>query len=238
MSESDWTEFDDSVASPTIRRSPTTGITAPVGGEDHTYVWNTTSSGFTGAHGLFYNAINFAPMAKGGEVMGALVRLASGGPQDFAVFLVIGGQGNSVNDDAYLLGLQDSNPPRIVLRKGAPSGGLPDDDGSDPSNAPNILRRSTESVAVGEWVHLRLEMVANEGGGDTILRCWRNDLDANDVDNPVWEAIDGMDDFVDDAVGINSGSVPLSSGYVGFGFFANNVTRRAAVDHVQANRQQ
>jgi hypothetical protein len=236
MSQADWSEFDDSIASPTIRRSPTTGIGTPDGGEDHAYAWNTTSTGFTGAHALFYNAVNFAPMAEGGEITGALVRLPSGGPTDFAPFLIIGAQGNSVNDSAYLLGLQDSNPPRIVLRKGAPSGGLPDDDASDPSTSPNVLRRSTESIAVGEWVHLRLEMVANNGG-DTILHVYRNDLTANPVTAPVWEAVEGMDTFVDDAVGINTGSVPHSSGYAGYGFFANNVTRRAAVDHVQINRQ-
>lgn len=235
MAQADWTELDDSIDSPIIRRASTSGVTPPNGGGNFTYAWNTTTAGFSGAHGLYANAVNFAPMSAGGVISGALRRLPSGGATGFAPMLFIGLQGNSVNDSGYLLGLSDDDPSRIVLRKGAPVLGLPAGDASDPASSPNILRRSVESIDVGEWVHLQLEMVAN-GGGDTILRVYRNNLDDNPVTAPVWEAIEGMDTFIDDAVGINTGSVPHSSGYVGFAFFAQDVTRRAAIDHVQIAR--
>ncbi len=236
MSENNWTTLNDAIAPPAILRASTTGLAVPNGGGDFVYAWNTTTASFAGAHGLFVNTVNYAPMDKGGVISGALVRYASGGRLDFAPMLFIGLQGNSVNDQGYLLGLQDSDPGRIVLRKGAPSGSLPDGDPTTPSDSPNLLRRSTAQIAVGEWVHLRLEFVAN-GGGDAILRVSRNNLDDNPVTAPVWEDVEGMEEYIDDATGINTGSVPFGSGYVGFAFFASNVTRRAAVDHVQITRQ-
>jgi hypothetical protein len=236
MAEANWTTLTDSISSPTILRAATSGLGVPAGGGDFVYAWNTTSAGFTGAHGVFYNAVNFAPMARGGRISAAICRLPSGGVLDFAPMIYIGLQGNSVNDNGYILGLQDSSPTRLVLRKGAISGGIPDGDDSDPASAPNILRRSIESFDVGEWIHVQLEFVAN-GGADAILRVRQNDLTVNDVTSPVWDPVDGMDDFVDDAVGINTGSVPFSSGYVGYAFYASNVTRRAAVDHVLITRQ-
>ena len=234
MAESDWTDLDDVAGSPAILRAATTGLTVPSGGAAAVFAWNSTTTAI-GSHGRFYNAVNFAPMAKGGLISGALVRYPSGGVQDFAPMLFIGLQGTSVNDNGYLLGLQDSNPGRIVLRKGSIAQGLPDGAASDPVSSPNILRRSVASIAVGEWVHLQLEFVAN-AGSDSVLRVYRNDLTANSVSSPVWDPVDGMDDFIDDAVGVNSGSVPFSSGYAGWAFYTANVTRRAAVDHVQIQR--
>ncbi len=236
MSETDWTEFADSIASPTIRRAPTSGLTTPAGGESFAYFWHSTSAGISGAHGLYLNSLNFAPMAKGGVISGAMCRYPSAEATGFAPMLVIGAQGDSIDDSAYILGLQDSNPIRIALRKGVISEGLPDGDASDPATAPNILRRSVESVDVGEWVHLQLEFVAN-AGGDTILRVYRNDLTTNSVTAPVWEAVEGMEDFTDDAVGVITGSVPHESGYVGFAFYAEDASLRAGVDHIQIDRQ-
>lgn len=46
-----------------------------------------------------------------------------------------------------------------------------------------------------------------------------------------------MAQFIDDHLGINSGSQPLTSGRAGFGFAVEDVTRRAFVDHVELMRQ-
>ena len=43
--------------------------------------------------------------------------------------------------------------------------------------------------------------------------------------------------FIDDQLGINSGSQPLTSGRAGFGFSAADVTRRGFVDHIELYRQ-
>jgi hypothetical protein len=172
-------------------------------------------------------------MAKGGSVRGAIQRGVSGGPLGFAPFLFVGLQGPSVNDLGYLLGLGDGDPHHVVLRKGALSGGLPD----IPPGTQGVLRRSTATFMPGTWVHLRLNMIVNLNG-DVLLQVFQNDLVANPLGGaPSWQPVPGMSEFIDDALGINSGSQPFTSGRAGFGFFTKDVTRRGFVDHVEVYRQ-
>src|SRR6185369_1902067 len=122
---------------------------------------------------------------------------------------------------------------RIELRKGSIAFGLPD---VAPGGS-GVLRRSSGSVAIDDWVHLRLDVISEENG-DVRLQVFQNDLDAHPLGGaPTWEAIDGMAEFVDDALGVNSGSSPFTSGYAGFAFQTSEVTRRAQVDHVDVRRQ-
>ena len=46
-----------------------------------------------------------------------------------------------------------------------------------------------------------------------------------------------MAEFIDDHLGINSGSQPLTSGRAGFGTTVEAVTRRTFFDHVELMRQ-
>jgi hypothetical protein len=46
-----------------------------------------------------------------------------------------------------------------------------------------------------------------------------------------------MIEFIDDHLGINSGSQPLTAGRAGFGFAVEDVSRRGFVDHVELMRQ-
>jgi hypothetical protein len=46
-----------------------------------------------------------------------------------------------------------------------------------------------------------------------------------------------MTEFIDDHLGINSGSQPLTSGRGGFGFAVRDVTRRGFFDHLELYRQ-
>jgi hypothetical protein len=148
--------------------------------------------------------------------------------------LFAGLQSSNVNAMGYLLGLQDCNPSRIVLRKGSPLTGLPDGDPDPDLASVNILRRSTASIAAGTWVHLRLDVIQN-ASGDVVLVCKRN---TGDIDGPpTWEAIPGMDSFTDDVTGIATGSVPLLTGYVGFAQWTSDVARAAAFDHIEAASQ-
>jgi hypothetical protein len=89
----------------------------------------------------------------------------------------------------------------------------------------------------GTWLHLRLDMVVNLNG-DVLLQVFQNNLTSNPLGGaPSWQAIPGMPEFIDDALGINSGSQPFTSGRAGFGFFTKDVTRRGFLDHVEAFRQ-
>ena len=165
----------------------------------------------------------------------ALQRGASAGPTNFAPFMFIGLQNavpfGTVNDPAYLLGLSDADPHEIILRKGAPAGGLL-------PTAAGVLRRSTAQFIPGTWVHLRLDMIVNPNG-DTVLKIFRNNLSAHAVTAPTWEAVPGMADFIDDALGINvnDGTSPYAGGFAGFGFETHDVSRRGFLDQVELFRQ-
>ena len=232
MAETDWTFLNDGLDAATVDRGVTNGIARPPGGGNFIYGFNSLSTA-QGTVGLFTNQTNFAPMAKGGSARAAIQRGVSGGPLNFAPFLFIGQQGPSVNDLGYLLGLGDGDPHHIVLRKGALSGGLPD----IAPGTQGVLRRSTATFAVGTWLHLRLDMVVNLNG-DVLLQIFQNDLVAHPLGTaPSWQAVPGMDQFIDDALAVNSGSQPFTSGRGGFGFFTKDVTRRGFLDQVEVYRQ-
>jgi hypothetical protein len=232
MAEADWTVLNDSLPAGSVAKGVSAGFTPPAGGGSFVYGFNSLDTSI-GAVGFFTNLVNFAPMAKGGSIRGCMKRAPSGGRTGFSPMLFIGLQGPSVNDEGYLLGLADGDPSRIVLRKGTISGGLPD---VAPGGS-GVLARSTGTVNVDAWVHLRLDMIFNTVG-DVRLQVFRNDLGTNPLGGaPSWVAIPGMSEFVDDALGVNSGSAPFTSGRAGFAFRTSDVTRRAQFDHIDIRRQ-
>lgn len=234
MAESDWTVANDSLNIASLDRGVTAGLPVPNGGGSFVYGFNSLDTSI-GAAALFTNQANFAPMAKGGSVRGVVKRATSGGTTGFSCFLFIGLQGPSVNDYCYMLGLSDADPSHLVLKKGVLSSGLTDFV-PDPANN-GILRRSTGSIAIDEFAHIRLDMIVNLNG-DVRLQVFKNDLAAHALGTaPTWAAVPGMTEFVDDALAVNSGSAPFTSGRIGFGFRTSDVTRRGVVDHVECLRQ-
>jgi hypothetical protein len=96
---------------------------------------------------------------------------------------------------------------------------------------------SGESFAQGTRLHLRLDAIVNDNG-DCVLKVFQNDLDAHPLGStPAWEEIPGMATLIDDHLGINTGSQPLTSGRAGFGTAVSDVTRRSFFDHVELMRQ-
>lgn len=234
MSSADWTECTDSLASGSVARGVTAGLGAPSGGGSFVYGFHSLDVSI-GAVASFCNLTDFAPSAKGGSVRGVVSRRSSGGKTGFSAFLFAGLQGTSVNDYAYLLGVSDADPAHLVLCKRPLVAGALDLAPDAPANG--VLRRSTSTVAIGAYSHLRLDMIANENG-DVRLQVFANDLDAHPIGtSPVWTPIAGMDEFVDDALSVNTGSEPFTSGRFGFGFRTSDVTRRATIDHVEVFRQ-
>ena len=82
--------------------------------------------------------------------------------------------------------------------------------------------------------------------GDVVINCYQNDLTVNPVTAPVWVKIAGMSDFpggvaatafIDDALQVNSGSAPLTSGRAAFAAAFTDTTRRAFFDHITLARQ-
>ena len=230
MGETDWTYLNGGLDIANVDRGVTAGVAPPPGGGSFVFAFNSLNA-VTGAVGLFANGPQFAPMAKGGSIRGCVQRGPSGGPTGFSPFFFLCCQGNSVNDSAYLLGLSDEDPHRIVLRKGAPSVGVPD------SGGPGTLLVSGESFSQATWLHLRLDVIVNTNG-DVVLRVLRNDLSEKPIGSvPDWVEVPGMSGFIDDHLGINSGSQPFTSGYGGFAVRVEDVTRRAYFDHLELYRQ-
>lgn len=235
MAEADFTELTSSLSSGSVDRGVTAGITPPNGGGSFVHGFNSLDT-TNGVVGLFCNLVDFAPMAKGGSIRMAMKRGKGGGKTNFAPFVFIGASGSGVGDQGYLLGLGDSDPSRIVLRKGIISAGLPDAViTAPPTNG--VLRKSTATILEDVWVHLRLDMIVNDNG-DVVLNVYRNDLiGPNDVTAPDWQAIPGMAQFIDDSLGVNSGTPALTSGRAGWAFQTKDVTRRAFFDHLEILRQ-
>jgi hypothetical protein len=230
MADTDWTFLNDGLDINAVDRGVTAGVPRAPGGGNFLYAFNTLTAA-EGSVGLFANLPDFAPMAKGGSIRACVQRGPGGGPTGFSPFLFLCCQGNSVNDKAYLLGLSDDDPHRVALRKGAVAVGIPDADG------PGVLLKSAASFAQGTWLHLRLDVIVNLNG-DVVLKVLRNDLGAHPLGTPPdWQPLPGMVEFIDDHLGINSGSEPLTSGRGGFGLATRDVTRRAFFDHIELFRQ-
>lgn len=224
MAESNWTLFASGLSSSLVRRGVTDGQTPPSGGGSFVYGahWAQPDAG---AIGLYCNEVDFAPMAKGGSIRAAMKRVAgvTGTP-----FLFVGLQGPDVSNEGYLVGLaHDESPAHIVIRKGAPSGGL--------AQAVSVAQ-SADAYTVSSWLHLRLDML-QQPAGDVLLKVYENDLALHAVTSPVWTEVDGLGSVNDDALGINLGSIPYLGGYLGFGFYGLSVGHYGLVDQVEVFRQ-
>lgn len=134
--------------------------------------------------------------------------------------------------NAYILGLSDSDPYQLVLRKGKLGEGL------DPTDA-SVLRVSDASYSSNtQWFHLKLDVIVNPHG-DVVLSVFENDLNSNPVTSPVWVAVPGMDTFIDDSLGIITGSLPIVSGFYGFfGHYNAGLTGKVSLfDQITFSRQ-
>jgi hypothetical protein len=133
--------------------------------------------------------------------------------------------GSSV--DRYALGLADAEPAHIVLARKTTDGNLID---AEPGVS-GVLRRSTATYAMGEWVHLRLDETFDSVTGEMLLECYASDLTAHPVDEaPDWQAIPGMSAYVDPAP-------YLSLRCPGFGMWSADLGVVAAFAHVEIHRQ-
>jgi len=264
MAQSDWFIFDGSLdkdsANPwfgsTIRRLVTSGVARPPGASGG-FVFGFNSLATTaGAVALGCNINNFAPIQLpdsqgGGSIRGCVKRGVGGGRTGFSPFLFIGAQNSNVAANGYILGLEDAYPSRLILAKGPLVNGAPNV--ASPGQT-RILRHSVASYDWDIWHHLRLDMIVNVNGSDSdvILRAYRSPIgevyegDLKTCDNPEWleiafnddlDALHGAGAFKDDALAVNSGSLPFASGYVGLGFRSQDIARRAYFDYMEVMRQ-
>ena len=245
MAEIDWALLSGSLDANQVARGVSAGFTPPNGGGSYVFgfVSKTSGLGVVGLHVSADSNPNFAPLVDSGDdpsgcsIRAAIKRGVSAAPTGFAPFIFACLQDTNVLDTGYILGLSDNDPHEIMLRKGSLMSGMNPEDAlvnlTDPADQPRL---SSETFLPNTWLHLRLDVIVNPNN-DVVLRAYRSDLDEYPVTSPTWVEIPGLDMFIDDALGSNSGSNPLRGGYVGFGFYTAGPTRRGFVDHVQVYRQ-
>jgi hypothetical protein len=172
--------------------------------------------------------VDFSPTDRGGAVSVAACRLTDNAD----VFAFVGLAADDVEAPGYALGL--SRGGHVVLRKGPLVLGVPDE---EPGGAAGVLRRSVATVVTGAWAHLRLVAIV-QLNGDVLLRVQRSDLAQHPVDAPAWEPVPGMDVFIDDLAGVNSGSLPLGGGgFLGWGGRVLGAGAAVALTAASATRQ-
>lgn len=231
MAEADFVALDTSLSTASVMRGVTAGITPPGGGGSFVYGFNTIGA-VAGASGLFVSQADFIPVAGSASIRGALRRSSGTVMSGHSVALYAGLTAPGTAYAGYLLGLSQEDPARIVLRKGVLDDGLP----GSAVGADGVLAKSTAETTIARdaWIHLRLDVVCN-ANGDVVLNAFRSL--SGDVTAPSWEAIPGIDRFIDDALGVNSGSAPFIGGYLGFVYQTPaSLTRRAFVDQIEAIR--
>ena len=241
MAQADFTEQLNVLNGSNVVRGVTAGETPPNGGGSFSFGMSSKTN-TVGGVGLYCNLANFSPMAKGGIITGAMKKKGGGGDTAHAPYLFIGAGNTDINGEGYLLGLSEDDPPHLILRKGVMVNGLPD----EAVGSSGVLAKSTGTYATDTWFHFKLEMVVNTSG-DVVLNVYENaDLATNDVTSPVWTSVVGMKDtpggveytaFIDDALGVNSGSLPYTSGRVGFGCHFSDIGRTVFFDHLTISRQ-
>jgi len=245
VAEIDWTECDDGLATASLLGGVTAGETPPSGGGTFVYGFRSASA-VTGARALVTNQADYYPIttpasAGGGSISGAIKRGLSSVTTGFSPMFFLGVQASgppppSVLDEGYIIGLEDNEPHRVVVRKGRITDGVP------AATSENSLMRSLATESIDTWWHIMLDMIVNLSG-DVVLRVFRNDLSTNLVTNPTWEELemeganDGINGFIDDALGANSGSLPFTSGYAGFAGQVSEQARRVYFDQIVIARQ-
>lgn len=242
MSESNFTAISGGLTSPSVYSTVTHGIAPPNGASSGVRVFRSTVATL-GVAGEYYNVSGFNPTSSdtGLLIEAAFKKAVAASGDKFCPMLWIMAQSNAVTGQAYILGFTDSGLPKLALRKGQLSGGLPS---TAAVGEQGILALSEATYPLDEWVHVQFQAVVNPGG-DVVIQVKLNNLDDNPVDAPVWEYVAGLKDeelafdatFVDDAAGIASGSPGFTSGRVGLGMWTNESSRVAAFDYVRIVHQ-
>jgi hypothetical protein len=194
----------------------------------------TTSAGVAG---WVCDLANFTPIGggspKGGRVRACMKRYAS--KQGYAPFIGFI-QGTDPTASGYFVGLTDGTSYRLALKKGSPASGLNESDSG-------VLRTSDAGyTASGDqeaaWFHVQLDVLVNPNG-DVVLTVKTNDLSSNPVTAPSFAAVAGMDSYIDDSLGVLTGSMPYTdSFYLMFGHYTSACQGAVSLfDHIEVWRQ-
>ncbi len=248
MGQSDWSALTgDVLNSSQVAAGVVSFPNKPNGGGNFVYGWNSIAA-VTGAQGIFANQADFIDMAYGAVLTFCVMRGSGAYTTGFAPMGYIGvganGGGTTVDEFGYLLGLADSDPYQIVLRKGRLIDGLPNTAptvgiGAQPNGC--NMRRGSVTFSPNTWHQLQLGVAVN-ASGEIIIAAQQNDLSAHACTSPVWEDIPGILPISDDELQVNTGSAPLipygtATSKGGVAFWVSGISRRAYVDHITLRKQ-
>lgn len=235
MAEADWTALTAALHhgldSGDVSKGVSNAFTPPTGGGTFVQGFHTLLA-VSGVSGYYYSGTaGFNPIVgnKGGSIRGALRKYSSGSPLYAPVLAMLSNGTDLQTASGYYLGLSTEDPYHIVLKKGLLTTGLDSDDDG-------VLRYSDEAfTSHTTWFHLRLDVLVNPQL-DVVLNVYRN---LGNVTTPTWVAIPGMDSYVDDSLGVLSGSVPLVLDFRGvIGHYAGGVAGTVSlIDHIELSRQ-
>lgn len=242
MSKDNFSYLSGALVSPDVLDTTSHGFTPPNGGDSAVRVFRSTVATL-GVAGEYYDEAGFNPTDadQGLLVQVAFKKKNTASADGYAPMIFIMLQGNAVTSSGYILGLTDSATPKLCLRKGQLSGGLPS---GAALGEQGVLRLSEATYALDEWIHVQFQAVVNPGS-DTVIQVKTNNLGAHSVLSPVWTYPAGMLDdslsfdatFVDDLAGVASGSPGYTTGRVGLGMWTNETSRVALFDALEITAQ-
>jgi len=129
--------------------------------------------------------------------------------------------------NGYFLGLSEDAAPYLVMRRGLVSDGI--------ILTNDYFRKSTSALANQTWYDIKLECVFNPQG-DVVCTPY---LNTSVLATPSWDPILGMDEYIDDSLGIWSGDLPVSTTYSPvFGMHVTDMAGGCALfDYIQIGEQ-
>lgn len=228
MGSADWTSPVNELAAGDVVRNVTMMLIGS-GEIDGSFVYGfraiTDEAGFAGK---LCNVAGFNPITaalKLGTIRAMMRKHTSLDGYSAMVFFANGSDVETA--EGYMLGISEGTTPNLILKRGLLNSGL--------SQSGSYLRKSTTPVSCATWYDVKLEAVYNPQG-DIVLNCWINE---GTIASPVWAAIPGMAQVIDDSLGYLSGDEPPTGNfYPGFGMHVNAESGAVALfDYVQISKQ-
>jgi len=244
VAQADWITITNMASSADVAHTPTMAPSLEPKDGDFTYAFMSHVADVKFS-GLCCAAVNFSPLADvhshhaGGSIRGYMRKHTPvSGPALFApMFFIASSSGAPDLDDnpsAYKLGLSEQaaagSPYHITLAKGSLR------DSGVKATTGDYLLRGTTSYTTARWFGLRLDVLFNPQG-EIVLNVYEDT--ANNPVSPIWTRPAGFPDaYVDDGLGLLSGTLPLTGTlYVGFGQWSSQVGCCSAFDYLQISRQ-
>lgn len=236
MSAAEWSICTSGIPDGSLKSGVTGGTFQPNGGGSFCFAFNSLDT-TVGGRAYALTSAGFGNLVKGVSIRGCVRRGLGAGASGFSPFFFAGLPGVDVlAGNAYMLGLSDDDPHRIVLAKGKPKFGLKSAVAADDADRV-ILAKGVTTFSPDTWIHLRIDVI-QQTNGEVVINCSQNNLTLHGIGTtPDWQPVDGMSQFIDDIAQINSGSAPLNGGYCGYGFATSAVGRRAYFDAIEVYKQ-